>query len=86
MRKITLIGSLVITMYVIGFFFWFPLHIASDVNLIKRMSYDFGDRAYASWILQLDDSNSLKKLYGRTIIFWCNQFESCTVDENTGSS
>lgn len=88
MNKLAKFSVVIFFIYLVGFFVAVPAGIlitkTQSVTLIN-FSYKVRKGLYESWVHKLDQNNMIHDIWGKNTIFWCNQFESCTVTDNRNS-
>jgi len=79
-KWVVLISLLVV--YVLGFFAITPLSmLATSTQSAPVMNFvhSIHTNLYWSWVQNIDESNVMHKVWNNNGLFWCNQFQGCTV-------
>ncbi len=84
MRKLILISSFTLILYIVGFFLILP--VAMKLTEEEASIFWIGnvgklrDIFYQDWIIDLDRSNPIRVLWNKQGFYWCNRFETCTIE------
>lgn len=57
------------------------LAVDSQSAFLMNISGRINHIPYVSWLVKLSENNIIRVIYVKNNVFWCNNFESCTVEE-----
>lgn len=86
-RKVYILTSIILMMYVFGFFVITPVYmlVTNKQSLFMMNLVASTDQLlYVKWLDKLSNASLLNEIRNYNNIFWCGEFESCEIIPNQG--